>query len=175
MNGTNAPTAKRKLSFPPLYIGYIWGVISLALAIVVVAIQPEEVTSEEAGNIAEGILGLTGLIGFIYWLLCVHKIHKVLFQATGATYPISPGRAVGFHFIPFYNLYWIFKWPAEAIKFINVNDSSKKMSPALPGVLIFIGFIIGDGIGLIIMCAALSKMIKSIKTIVESTPVQGAA
>jgi len=41
------------------------------------------------------------------WLVWLYKIHAEMRNYTGGRYPISPGKAVGFCFIPFYNLYWM--------------------------------------------------------------------
>jgi hypothetical protein len=45
---------------------------------------------------------LSSLGGMIFWLFCVYRFHKVL-NEMNSSYPISPGEAVGKHFIPFYN------------------------------------------------------------------------
>ncbi len=45
----------------------------------------------------------------IYWLYWLYRTYKeVRAHAPGAT-SVSPGRAVGFLFIPLFNLYWIFR------------------------------------------------------------------
>src|SRR5437867_11265734 len=59
------------------------------------------------------------LAGWIYWLFCVHRFHKILGEMTANRYPIAPGEAVGKHFIPFYNIYWLFAWPLALSNHIN--------------------------------------------------------
>ncbi|MBN3038987.1 MAG: hypothetical protein JW869_06200 [Candidatus Omnitrophica bacterium] len=158
------------LSLPPLAVGYILAVLFVVGAAAIGIVWPQAYEAFDEGsdtNLAELILTLVWLPGFIYWLICVNRIHKVIYSLTGDTYPITPGRAVWFHFIPFYNLYWIFKWTSEAVKFINVNSTDKRMSPTVPGVLLLIGFLIGDGIGLILMFIALRGIMQGIKKAIE--------
>ena len=49
------------------------------------------------------------IIGFSYWMFCVHRYHKILNEIF-PEYPITPNRAVGYHFIPLYHLFWVFRW-----------------------------------------------------------------
>ncbi len=51
-----------------------------------------------------GLVAVLGLI--IYWLVWIGIVHGEMRNYTGGQYPISPGKAVGFCFIPFFNLYW---------------------------------------------------------------------
>jgi hypothetical protein len=45
----------------------------------------------------------------IYWLFWLHRTYKDIHaHAPGAT-TITPGKAVGFLFIPFFNIYWFFR------------------------------------------------------------------
>ena len=55
----------------------------------------------------------------IYFLYCIYGFHKVAQAAPGWWHPITPARAVGFHFIPVYYLYWMFKWPLELGRFLR--------------------------------------------------------
>ncbi len=82
-----------------------------------------------------------GLVGSIYWLFCVHRFHKILREMTN-DYEISPGAAVGYHFVPFYNFYWIFKWPIVFSKTINALGTVKMANGALLGVLLLIALLI---------------------------------
>ena len=55
--------------------------------------------------------------------------------------PISPGQAVARHFIPFYNFYWVFKWPSEIATFVNWRTQSRPMDGWLIGLLVLGGFV----------------------------------
>jgi len=86
------------------------------------------------------IITLMGIIGIWYWLFCIHRFHQILDALILDKYVISPGKAVGFHFIPVYNFYWIFKWPIELSKFINGFGNATMVSGSFIGLLLLISF-----------------------------------
>jgi hypothetical protein len=59
-----------------------------------------------------------------------------------STYPITPGQAVGYHFIPFYNFYWVFKWPLEISRFVRENSSLSMISGGVMGLALLFGLIL---------------------------------
>jgi hypothetical protein len=81
-----------------------------------------------------------GIVGTWYWLFCIHRFHQILDALTIDEYVISPGKAVGFHFIPFYNFYWIFKWPIELSNFINGLGNVTMVNGSFIGLLLLISF-----------------------------------
>ena len=86
------------------------------------------------------------LAAWVFWLTCVHRFHRILGLLTVDGYAISPDKAVLFHFIPLYNLYWVFKWPLEMERFIN-NGGRTEMLPGgaiacVIGVFTIFGFFI---------------------------------
>jgi len=82
------------------------------------------------------------LAGWVYWLFCVHRFHKILGEMTGRRYPIQPGEAVGKHFIPFYNFYWLFAWPSELSKHINQGGHVNMLPGAVVGLLLLISLLL---------------------------------
>jgi hypothetical protein len=66
---------------------------------------------------------------------------------------------VGFHFIPFYNLYWVFKWPKEIANFVNARLRPPVMKP-LPVSIAIVGALVlrflDPGFGLILLFFPLS-------------------
>jgi hypothetical protein len=90
---------------PVIWIGYLLGVATIVAEVAAVSLHPELV---KEGGIPPLYLFLASFVGGVYWLVCVYQIHVVLANVQGWKHPISPARAVGFHFIPFYNLYWVF-------------------------------------------------------------------
>ena len=52
----------------------------------------------------------------IAWCVWVYRIHREFREFTYASHPISPGRAVGFCFIPLFNLYWMVYMPYQLAK-----------------------------------------------------------
>jgi len=84
----------------------------------------EVIRNPEVETIASIPLQLIWFIGFAYWLFCIHRLHRIISEATNEDYPITPGKASGFHFIPFYNIYWIFRWPSDLGDWLRKQRSS---------------------------------------------------
>lgn len=81
------------------------------------------------------------ICGTVYWLFCLHRFHSILKHVSCGAYPISPAAAVGFHFIPFYNLYWVFKWPIEFVRFLKQNENLVALPGWLIGLMLLISLI----------------------------------
>ncbi len=81
-------------------------------------------------------------LGFIiYYCMLIYRIHKIIAYHTGNAYAITPGKAVGFMFIPFYDLYWLFKWPLEASRFISSKKTETRISTGTIKTLLIVGLI----------------------------------
>lgn len=87
---------------PHIFTAALWsGIISLILGYI-------PVRSNEAAKLSLYliIVGFSGLIlAYIYSLIALYRCWSIL-QKFGVR--TTPGKAVGFLFIPFYNLYWPF-------------------------------------------------------------------
>jgi hypothetical protein len=114
------PLPSDTVAFPKIWPGYILGALFLILEVAVTIMIPQ---ADQPKFLAWGIL--LSLIGLVYWCICLYKIHKAIFVVADNCYPISPGRAVGFGFVPIYNLYWIFKWSGEVINFVKTRSGIK--------------------------------------------------
>ncbi len=88
------------------------------------------------------VLIAIGLAGWIFWLFCVYRFHKVLKEVSANSYPISGGEAVGKHFIPFYNLVWVFRWPNALSDYVNRRGRVKMVSGNLLGVVLLVSMLI---------------------------------
>lgn len=141
--------------FPPLpkiWIGYLIGFVTLIA---------ENVAAGQHPEIADGTLivpplylFLPAFIGAVYWLVCVYQYHVVMNQMPGWQHPISPGKAVGYHFIPLYNLYWVFKWLQEIARFVNSTLGRPAMKPLLLGGAILMALLLrflDAGIGMLLL------------------------
>src|SRR5258707_11608588 len=84
---------------------------------------------------------LPTFVAVVYWLVCVHRYHVVLAHVQGWQHPISPARAVWFHLIPFFGVYWIFRWPYAIAAFVNQRINARVMSVWTPGVSLFIALV----------------------------------
>jgi hypothetical protein len=121
----------------PIWVGFILAGAALLFGLIDVFTQggygPRQQTWSSIFNLAYAV----------YFLVCLFQLHNRLQTATKGAYPISPGKAVGFHFIPFYNFYWIFKWPAEITKFINTQAKSKRYFTGMGGLCILGALLVG--------------------------------
>jgi hypothetical protein len=143
---------------PQIWIGYLLGFAAIVSEYFAVSQHPE--IAEGKRVIAPLYLFLLIFVGIVYWLVCVHRLHVILKHVPGWKHPISPGRAVGYHFIPVFYLYWMFKWPLEIARFVNSRFSQPLMRPFMPGVMMLAAFLIGalldPGLALILLFAAIS-------------------
>lgn len=129
----------------PIWVGFV-----LAFAFLVAEVLKAAASSASTGGSASSLGLLTtldALACWIYWLSCVHRFHRVLNQlspyvAGQSTYPITPGQAVGYNFIPFYNLYWIFKWPSTLATFLRESLSVNVASGGFLGLVLFLGLLL---------------------------------
>ena len=49
-------------------------------------------------------------------------------------------RAVWFHFIPLFNIYWMFKWPVELARMLNEKAGRTIVPGTILGISVFFGF-----------------------------------
>jgi hypothetical protein len=136
---------------PLIWIGYLLGVATIVAELVALGLHPE---LAKEGGIPPLYLFLVSFVGGVYWFVCVYRYHVVMANAPGWQHPISPARAVGFHFIPFYNLYWVFKWPREIAKFVNGRLQQPIMKPVAVGVTVLAALVLrvlDPGFGLILL------------------------
>jgi tetratricopeptide (TPR) repeat protein len=120
---------------PAVWIGYL-------IAILFVAVETVEAFSGTAAATEQTLLDTAVAAGgWGYWLWCIYRMHKVLAEATNNTHPINPGKAWGYFFIPFYNFYWLFKWPNEIANFVN-RRSSRQMSHGWAGFFLLSGILL---------------------------------
>ena len=146
---------------PPLaqlWVGYLLGFATIVAEFAAAALHPEMAQAEFP--IPPLYLFLVMFVGGVYWLVCVYRYHVVMQHVPGWKHPISPARAVGFHFIPIYNLYWVFKWPQEIARFVNWRFAQPLMKPQMVGLMVFAAFVLrfffDPGLGLILLFLAAS-------------------
>ena len=118
------------------------------------------------------VLVATGLAGWIYWLFCVHRFHKILKEVSANRYPISGAEAVGKHFIPFYNLVWVFRWPSALSDYLNRHGRAKMASGNLIGLLLLLSMLtsrfLDGGVGMTGMFALGMYMSAKLRTHIQS-------
>jgi hypothetical protein len=155
--------------FPRIWIGYLLGVATFISEIVAIVLHPELLKDPFA--VPPLYAFLAGFICLVYWMVWVYEFHLVLRQATSGAYAISPVRAAGFHLIPFFNLYWVFKWSRELARFVNSRLAVPLMNPDRTGLAIFIVFIIflflDRGFGMILLFWAASRLLRCLRLALE--------
>jgi hypothetical protein len=83
------------------------------------------------------IIAVAWLSLSIYWLVWVGLIHGELRRFTGYEYRISPAKAVGFCFIPLFNLFWLVYMPYEMARTLPRYLGFKPGSDRSTSVLVF--------------------------------------
>jgi hypothetical protein len=130
-----------KSSSPWVWVGFLF-----AGAFFIVGVSYGVLEALEAAPdtlpLLNGILIAIGIISLIYWLFCVHRIHKILKELTNGRYPNSPGEAVIKHFIPILSIIWIFQWPAELSNYINERGRVKMISGHVVGAMLLLAMIV---------------------------------
>ncbi len=143
---------------PLIWIGYLLGIATIIAEFAALSLHPE---LAKEGGIPPLYLFLASFVGGVYWLVCVHRYHVVMAHVPGWKHPISPARAVGFHFIPFYNLYWVFKWPQEIARFVNGRLRQPVMKPVAVSLAVLAALILrifDPGFGLILLFFPMSYL-----------------
>jgi hypothetical protein len=123
-------------SLRPMWIGFVVAALGLVMGIV----DLEEI---------DLWLSLAGLVGWIYWLTCVSRFHKILAELSPQedgepTYPFTPRKSVLYHFIPLLNLYWVFRWPREMVKFLREQTSVQIISGWILGAVLFLSLLLSS-------------------------------
>lgn len=86
-----------------------------------------------------------------YFYYCVYRIHRILCDVSSGDYPITPGKSVGFHFIPLFGIYWLFAWTNSIAKFVDSTSSDARMGKGWMGAGLLVAFLlttVGEPIGI---------------------------
>jgi hypothetical protein len=119
---------------PKIWIGYLLALATLIGETIAVARNPELAKGADITAVPLEIY-LPTFVAVVYWLVCVHRYHVVLAHVPGWKHPISPARAVWFHFIPIYVVYWVFRWPAAIADFVNQRLEAPAMNKWTVGTM----------------------------------------
>ncbi|GAC1665204.1 MAG: hypothetical protein NVS9B4_20830 [Candidatus Acidiferrum sp.] len=159
-------------ALPQIWIGYLLAVITLIAELVTAQLHPEMMKG--APLIPPLYLFLPAFVGGVYWLVCVRQYHIILREIPGWQHPISPGRAVWYHFIPIYNLYWLWRWPHEIARFVNWRIGRPMLKPSRVGFAIFgaflVRFLLGPGLGMILLFVTASYLSAALRQAFAAPP-----
>ncbi len=120
---------------PWVWFGFLFALGFLVFEFVVVFTEMDDST-------ANPILILIAAAGFIYWLFCIHRFHKILHELSQGTYAVGTSEAVWKHLIPFLNIIWIFQWPREFSDYLNRRGRVSIISGTLIGLLLLLSLIL---------------------------------
>lgn len=134
-----------KSSLPWVWFGFFFVAAFIIEETLMIAFELDE-------SAATLVLILIALAGWIYWLFCVSRFHKILAEISRNHYPIGSAEAAWKHIIPFYNLVWVFRWPTAMSEYLNRRQRVKMVSGSLLGVVLLISLLISRfvdaGVGL---------------------------
>ena len=162
--------------FPRIWVGYLLGVATLITEVIAVTLHTE--LAKEPLLIPPLYLFLANFISLVYWMVCVYEFHVILSRVTAGTYPVKPLRAAWFHLIPFYGLYWVFKWPRELARFVNSRLPTPLMRPDRTGFAVFTAFVVflvlDRGFGMILLFWSASHLSRCLRYALTVQPVSPA-
>jgi hypothetical protein len=158
-----------------MWVGLVLIVLSLATAMIEAIVNPEFIRQEPP--VGFYLLFLIG--AWIYWLWCVHRYHDIMLHVSGYRHPISPGQAVARHFIPFYNLYRVFKWPSQIAMLVNWRAQANVMQGWIAGLLVLgaviLGRVIDGSVGLVLLFVCGIYISRQIRKAFAAPPVPPSA
>lgn len=132
-------------SLPWVWFGFLFVVAFVAEETLLFALDLDP-------NVAKLVLVAISLSGYIYWLVCVSRFNTILREVSRNHYPITGAEAAWKHFIPFYNLVWIFRWPAAISEYLNGRGRVRMVSGNLLGAILLVSLLTGrffdSGVGL---------------------------
>jgi hypothetical protein len=121
---------------PKVWIGYLLALATFVGEALAVTRHPELMKGD--GLVVPPLeIYLPAFVALVYWLVCVHRYHVVLSKVPGWKHSITPNKAVWFHFIPLFNLYWVFRWPGAIAEFVNQRVGR----PEMKGWIVGVGFL----------------------------------
>jgi len=130
------------LPMPKLWIGYLLALATFIGEMIAIARHPEMLNVSDSAK--EPILTVPPLeiflpifVSYVFWLVCVYRYHKILAAVPRYQHPVSPAKAVGFHFIPLFWVIWLFIWPNKIANFVNARSKT----PLMRGWVFGVGFI----------------------------------
>ena len=112
-------------SLPNPYIGYLFSVI-----FVVSVFNSYDKKTDYAIQLS------IVLLSWIYYLYVVYTLHEDIQVRYNNQYKISPLTATLYHIIPFYNVYWLYKWTESYCTYVNTKENEKILNRYL--IVLFI-------------------------------------
>jgi hypothetical protein len=133
------------------YMVFYGGGIVLSNLLNILAVADGSKGNTQVGYLWLALNLIVSLVYGVVFLVFIYRIWEYIPQEIART---TPGKAVGYQFIPFFQFYWIFKvflgWAKDWNKFVQGDhDGSKTMSEGL-AVAIPLMILVSLGAGLVI-------------------------
>ena len=126
--------------YPRAAIGYIFAVSSLVFWLAALVVGAKHTLIFPTLRMLSAVYVM---VAGVYYLMSLYRLHEILGQATNRRYPVSPVQAVVSTLIPFYNIYWLFKWSGEMSLFMNGIKKEERFKPDRYGFFLFFGYLSG--------------------------------
>ena len=140
----------RPLRLRPLWVGLAFTVAGFFLF----ALSAQSADMEMSRSLAE----MWGIPAFVYYLMVVHRIVKILDAQPGWSVEYTPAAAVWKHFIPVYGIFFLYRWPGDVESYIDWRHGRESRA----GLWTFLGLLTGVilrffdvYVGLLVMTASL--------------------
>jgi hypothetical protein len=167
--------ASEPQQLPKMWIGFMLAGVFLVVEVIHLLVSSDN--EDQKGPIL--VLWLASLPIWFYWLFCVYKIHDAIGRIPGYEHSITPAAAVGWHFFPIYNVYWVFKLPTALADFVNWRTQTKAMKGWIAGVLVLASVLVFryfDGfVGAMMLFAGGCYISRSLKRAFAAPPVSESA
>jgi hypothetical protein len=126
------------LRLRPLWVGLAMLVAGFLLFAVVIAPTNWDATLSAAALCSSPV--------FVYYLMIVHRIVRVVRARDGGSFlKYTPAAAVWKHFVPFYGIYFLYRWPCDVEKYVNWRLGTVTHFAAWT----FVGLLTGHLLGLV--------------------------
>lgn len=112
----------------------------------------------------------------LYYIHMIRRIHNIMNRITVDKYPISTAKALGFHLIPLFNIYWLIKWPSELSKYIVSNSNITMIPGFVVGILLLLSIavikLVDGAIGYLFLFATMAYVTTRVKKIISRKEMQ---
>ena len=124
------------LRFDPLRLRPLWvGIAMLIAGFFLFATAAQSADAETSRRLAESC----AFPMFVYYFMVVHRTVRVLRSQPGWSVRYTPAAAVWKHFIPFYGVYFLYRWPRDVESYINWRLGTNSRA----GLWTFLGILMG--------------------------------
>ncbi|HKW45143.1 MAG TPA: hypothetical protein VJN22_05750 [Candidatus Eremiobacteraceae bacterium] len=117
----------------PVWIGFLLCGILFITEVVDVANKVESI---------QWYVYVATVVTLIYFFMCVFRFHVILGQLTFGAYPIKSGPSVFYHFLPFFNIYWLFAWPSKFADYVKAERAVKVAPGAVLGTILILSALV---------------------------------